>query len=283
MQYHARRRSCLTVPGGTEKMLRKAAGLPADEIILDLEDAVAPDAKVSARQLVVDALRSGLFAGRQVAVRVNALGTPWHGDDLAALSAIDDDRLSLVLPKIESAAEIAAIESRLGPARAIGLQVLVETAAGLLNCASIAAASRHLRSLIVGYADLASSLGRTGEASWLFAQETVLMSARANGLQAIDGPCFDLSPESGRLGRESSVTAAMGFDGKWAIHPAQIEPINAAYTPPDAAIARARGILAALDRAQARGDGAASHDGAMIDEAMRLGALRVLSRTEGDQ
>lgn len=282
MRALTRRRSCLTVPGGSEKMLRKAAGLAADELVLDLEDAVAPDDKVEARRLVVGAVRAGLYAGRRVAIRINAAASPWHSDDIAALAGTAPLDVSLVLPKIESAAELAAVQQRLDAA-GVGyadLQVLVETAMGLARCLEIAGASQRLSALVLGYGDLASSLGRTGVASWSFAQETMLLACRAYGLQAIDGPCFDLHAASGRLAAECATTAAMGFDGKWAIHPSQVATIDAAFTPSEAQVARARGILAALDAASRDRRGAAVFEGAMIDEAMRRGALTVLSKVE---
>jgi citrate lyase subunit beta/citryl-CoA lyase len=274
MRPFARRRSCLTVPGGSEKMLRKAASLGADEIVLDLEDGMAPDAKDAARRMVVEALRGGTFAGRLVAVRINGIGTPWHDADVAALARLKHDGLSMVLPKAASGDDIKRVASTTG----LEVQALIETAAGLARCQEIAAASPSLVSLIIGYGDLASSLGRSESAGWDFAQEAVLLVARVNGLQAIDGPCFDLNAGSTRLKDEAALTAAKGFDGKWAIHPSQIETINVAFTPGEDAVRRARGIIAALDAAQG---GVAMFGGEMIDEAMRGGSLRALDNVEG--
>lgn len=285
MRTHPRRRSCLTVPGGSEKMLRKAIGLPADEIVLDLEDAVAADQKSTARRMVVEALASRSFAGRQVAVRINAVGTPWCHADVIALAAVGQPGLTLVLPKVETVGDLAfadrllsGLEAERPAAEPIGLQILVETATGLANCAGLAGAGQRVQSLIIGYGDLASSLGRSAGPSWTFVQETVLLAARANGLQAIDGPNFSLEPADGTLVRDAAATASLGFDGKWAIHPSQIEPINAAFTPAEAEVRRARGILSALDAAQRAGNGIATFEGTMIDEAMRLGAVRTVSR-----
>ena len=282
MRALTRRRSCLTVPGGSEKMLRKAAVLAADEVLLDLEDAVAPDDKVRARLLVTGAVGAGLYAGRNVAIRINAATSPWQGDDIAALTELRAPDISIVLPKIRSAAELIATQRRLDAAGVAyaDLQVLVETALGLVRCGEIAASSERLSALILGYGDLAASLGRTGEASWTFARETMLLASRAFGVQAIDGPCFDLGPESERHAADCATTAAMGYDGKWAIHPGQVATIDAAFTPSATDLARARGILAALDRAAAHGQGAAEFEGAMIDAAMRRGALNVLSKVQ---
>lgn len=285
MRIHPRRRSCLTVPGGSEKMLRNAIDLAADEIILDLEDAVPPDLKLTARRMVVEAIQSGSFGTRQLAVRINSISTPWCHDDMIALAQLDHPGLTLVLPKIESIGDLAFVDRLLAGleaarprAQPVGLQILIETAAGLANCVAIAAASLRVQSLIIGYGDLASSLGRSA-GSWGFVQQTVLIAARANGLQAIDGPNFSLAPDDGSLARDSAVTAALGFDGKWAIHPAQIDPINNAFTPGESDLHRAHGIIAALDAADLAGEGVATYKGAMIDEAMRLGALRILSKT----
>src|SRR5918912_1143601 len=200
MGHQAARRSCLSVPGSSEKMLAKAPGLGADELVLDLEDAVAVDGKDAARALVVEALASEAFAGRRVAVRVNAPGTPWCHADLVALAGAPAPPLSVVLPKVESAGDLAfadrlldGAERAAGTARPIRVQALIETAAGLARVTEIAGASARLDALILGYADLAASLGRSPAGArdldgWRAAQDAVLVAARAFGLQAIDGP-----------------------------------------------------------------------------------------------
>jgi citrate lyase subunit beta/citryl-CoA lyase len=272
-----RRRSCLTVPGGSPKTIAKAASLPADEIVLDLEDAVPPAGKDEARRLVLAALGGADLAGRRIAVRINARGTPWHADDLAALAQIERPDFSLVVPKVDTPAALQAVDAALGARHPAALQGLIETAAGLAHCVAIAAATPRLEALILGYADLASSLGRDAAAGWSFAQDMLVLAARAGGVDAIDGPAFDLAQSTDTLAEECRRAAAMGFDGKWAIHPRQIEAINAAFTPSAAAVAKARGVLAAL--AAADGETAiAVHDGGMIDEAMRRGAERTLLR-----
>lgn len=281
-----RRRACLVVPGGSEKMLAKAATLAADEIVLDLEDAVAPEAKDRARALVLAALGQPGFAGRQVAVRVNAIGTPWCHRDIIAMAEAGHERLSLVVPKLESAGDLAFLDRLLAgidPNGKIRLQGLIETARGLGGLESLAGASPRLDSLILGYGDLASSLGRSPDGSWQSIQDRVLVAARAHGLQAIDGPHFTLGPQAEPgLIAAASAAAAMGFDGKWAIHPAQVQPITDAFTPAPEVVARARALIARLDAALALGEGVATLDGQMIDEAMRGGAMRVLSFVEAD-
>jgi len=274
----AARRSCLTVPGSSEKMLAKAALLAADEIVLDLEDSVVASAKREARDRVAKLLTGDDWQRRRVAVRVNAIGSPWWEDDVTAVVAARHPQLSLVVPKVESAATLAELDARLGQAP-LGVQALIESAAGLAYAREIAASGRRLEALILGYADLAASLGRAADSTqpWLFAQETLLLAARAHGLQAIDGPFFTIGDAAG-LRRAADTARQLGFDGKWAIHPGQIAAINTAFTPGEAEVNRARALLAALDDAGARGQGAAAFEGGMIDEAMRAAALRTLAR-----
>jgi citrate lyase subunit beta / citryl-CoA lyase len=190
---------------------------------------------------------------------------------------------SLIIPKVERAEHVAAVAGlldRLGDqAAGVRIQALIETAAGLLRVAEIASASPRLEALIVGYLDLAASLGRapglTAPESWLYAQETVLVAARAYGLQAIDGPYLEIRDEPG-LEQRAQHVRALGFDGKWAVHPAQIPIINEVFTPAPEEVARARSVLEALE--QAAGRGAVEFHGAMIDEASRKLALEVIAR-----
>jgi len=260
-------------------MLEKARRIEADEIVIDLEDAVAATMKDEARGIVAAELGKPGWRARGVAVRVNQLDSPWFERDLAALAARDSPPASIVLPKVEGAADLSFAD-RLGPIR---LQALIETARGLARVEEIAAASERLDSLILGYADLAASLGRSRTAAadpgmWLPAQDAVLLAARANGLQAIDGPFLGVEPgepfqASARHARD------LGFDGKWAIHPSQVDPLNEIFTPDAEEVERARAIVAALAAARRDGGrGAVALDGEMIDEALRVGAERVLAR-----
>jgi citrate lyase subunit beta / citryl-CoA lyase len=265
-------------------MLAKTAELNADEIVIDLEDAVAVDAKERARELV-GAFLSGEHALRAtIAIRVNSLATPWGERDVVELVRHAGTRLgSLVVPKVERSEEIAEVEQLLDAqgesGRAVRIQALVETAAGLLHAGEIAAASPRLEALIIGYADLAASLGRAPGSSapghWLHAQETVLIAARAAGLQMIDGPYLEIRDDAG-LRRCAEHVRALGFDGKWAVHPRQLEIINATFTPGAEEMARARAILDALEEADGRG--AVELHGEMIDEASRKLALHVIAR-----
>ena len=279
------RRSSLSVPGSSERMLAKTAALEMDEIVVDLEDSVAPDVKEQARKLVGGFLATErTFAVAVVAVRINPLSGQWGERDVIELVEHVGPRIgSLVIPKVESAEDVLAVDRLLGsvgePASAVGLQALVETAGGLLRAGEIAAASLRLEALILGYADLAASLGRApGPAPperWSHAQETLLVAARAAGIQAIDGPYLEVRDDAG-LRLRAEYARALGFDGKWAVHPRQLGIINVAFTPLDEELARARAILDAL--AGAEGRGAVELDGEMIDEASRKLALQVIAR-----
>jgi len=282
-QAMSRRRACLVVPAAPAAKLAKGATLAADEVVIDLEDAVVPAVKDEARGAVADAL-AGEWAAESVAVRVNAIGSPWCHLDLAALAASGRDALTAVLPKVEHPDDLAFADRLLDGAEAaagrttpVRLLALIETAAGLAAAAELARASERLDGLILGYADLAASLGRTGEQDWRYAQETVLVAARAAGIQAIDGPHLGIRDDDEfRAGVAQART--LGFDGKWAIHPAQLDALREAFTPTDDEIADAREVLAALDRAAADGAGAVADGDRMLDEALALSARRVLAR-----
>ena len=253
---------------------------------MDLEDAVPAGAKDDARRAVAAAL-GGEWAAESVAVRVNAIGSPWCHLDLAALVASEREVLTAVLPKVEHADDLAfadrllaGAEAAAGRATPIRVLALIETAAGLVAAAEIARASERLDGLVLGYADLAASLGRPGAGApehWLFAQERVLVAARAAGIQAIDGPHLATRDDDAfRAGVMHART--LGFDGKWAIHPVQLDTMREAFTPTDEEVTRARDVLDALDRAAAGGAGAVAVGDRMLDEAFALSARNVLAR-----
>jgi citrate lyase subunit beta / citryl-CoA lyase len=250
-------------------MLEKAPSLPADEVIVDLEDAVAPEGKEEARELAVAALR-GERLGRTVAIRVNGRSTPWWEDDLRAASEARPD--VVVLPKVESADDVSAAAELLP--EGIGLEAQIETARGLLEAERIAAAGHGLEALVFGPADLAASLGvpvlSIGAGSSEYALAHVVAAARASGLQALDGPHARLGDD---LGLVLSARRALehGYDGKWVIHPSQIEPVNRIFTPSPAEIERARRILDTTP-------GAARFEGELVDEASRRLAESLLGR-----
>jgi citrate lyase subunit beta/citryl-CoA lyase len=283
------RRSCLSVPGSAPRKLAKARDLGADEVVVDLEDSVAVSMKDEALAAAVEVLRD--WDDRTVAVRVNAPRSQWCHLELAALANLLRQPRSIVVPKVESPGDLAfvdrlldGVEAAAGRSCPLRVQALIETSAGLGSVDEIACSSDRLEALILGYADLAASLGRspTGTAAldlWLPAQEAVLVAARRHGLQAIDGPF--LGTEVDEPFRAAAVRARdLGFDGKWAIHPSQVAALNELFTPSEEELAHARAVLAALQRgAQEDHAGAVALNGEMLDEAMRRSAIRLLARS----
>ena len=270
-------------------MLVKARTLPADEVVIDLEDAVAPAQKESARDATLAALSENDWQARSIAVRVNGADTPWFESDVGALADSAGEVLgSLVVPKVEAAGDLARLDDLLATAdsrrgTSLGVQALIETAAGLARVNEIAMSSPRLEALIIGYADLAASLGRPPSARhdpgrWAFTLDAVLVAARSAGIQAIDGPHLQIDDLEGL---ELAATRArdLGYDGKWALHPSQIDPINQIFTPTPDELGRAEAILAALEEAEGGGGaGAALLDGERVDEASRKLARHVLAR-----
>jgi citrate lyase subunit beta/citryl-CoA lyase len=254
-------------------------------VVIDLEDAVIAAGKDDARAAAVKALEA--WTGPTVAVRVNAPRSRWCHLDVTAVASLARQPLSIVVPKVESAGDLAFIDRLLDGVEAasgrrdpVRVQALIETARGLANVDEIAAASPRLDSLILGYADLAASLGATRELdSWLPAQHATLTAARANDLQAIDGAYLGVAVDAGFIAAARRVRD-LGFDGKWTIHPAQVPSLQELFSPTEEEVSRARAVIDALESAAREGGaGAATLDGEMIDEAIRLQALRVLERT----
>ncbi|WP_300610559.1 CoA ester lyase [Trebonia sp.] len=294
------RRTCLSVPASSERFLARARDLAADEVMLDLEDSVAPGAKDDARALAVRALREGGWQGRLVAVRVNGVTTPWaYRDVIAVVEGAPGAVGSLVLPKVSSPAAVTWLDLLLGQAEqaaglapgGIGIQAQIEDAAGLAAAEAVAAASPRLVSLVFGPADFTASVGMRsltvgGQPEGYpfdahhYPLMRILVAARAVGLQAIDGPYARIQDADG-LRAAAGSAAALGYDGKWVLHPAQIDVVNEAFTPPAADYARAVRILAAYDRAtSADRRGAVMLDGEMIDEASRKIALMIAAKGE---
>jgi citrate lyase subunit beta/citryl-CoA lyase len=288
----------MSVPASSERFLAKARDLAADEVMLDLEDSVAPAAKEAARGLAVAALAAGGWDGRLVAVRINGARSPWAYRDVIAIvegapGAVD----SLVLPKVSAAAQVAwldlllcQVEQAAGvPAGRIRIEAQIEDAAGLAAVEAIAAASGRLVSLVFGPADFMASIGMRsltvggqpagyeGDAHY-YALMRILVAARAAGLQAIDGPYARIHDTEG-LRKAATSAAALGYDGKWVLHPAQVDVVNEAFTPSASDYARAVRILDAYDRAtQVDKTGAVMLDDEMIDEASRKMALMVAAK-----
>jgi citrate lyase subunit beta / citryl-CoA lyase len=252
-------------------MLAKAQTLTADEMIVDLEDAVAPEDKEGARERAVATLQRGRL-GRTTAVRVNARSTPWWEDDLRAAGEVQPD--VVVLPKVESPEDVSAAAELLPDG--IGLEAQIETARGLVEVHRIAAAGDGLEALVFGPADLAASLGvpvlTIGAGASDYALARVVAAARASGLQVLDGPHARLGDD---LGLVLSARRALehGYDGKWVIHPSQIEPVNRIFTPSPAEIDRAKRLLEAARSA-------ARFEGDMVDEATRKLAEALLRRAD---
>ncbi|HVT69623.1 MAG TPA: CoA ester lyase [Trebonia sp.] len=288
----------MSVPASSDRFLAKARELPVDEVMLDLEDSVAPDAKPAARELAVAALKAGGWAGKLVAVRVNGVATPWaYQDVIAVVEGAPGTVDSLILPKVSGPAAVVWLDVLLGqleqaaglePGR-IGIEAQIEDAAGLAAVEAIAAASPRLVSLVFGPADFMASVGMrsltVGGQPEGYAFDAhhyplmrILVAAKAHGLQAIDGPYAKIHDTDG-LKAAATSAAALGYDGKWVLHPAQVDVVNEAFTPDPADYARAERILGAYERATSSDRrGAVMLDGEMIDEASRQLALAIVAK-----
>jgi len=266
------RRSALYMPASNARALEKARGLPADAIILDLEDAVAPDKKDLARDQAVAAIKAGGFGKREIVLRVNGPDTPWCKDDLAAAAAAGPH--AVLLPKPDDAQAIASFTSAMTAAGVPGgtrLWAMIETAKAILNIREIAASAgapgSRLTVLAMGTNDLAKETGArlTGNReAGLYWFSSTITAARAYGLAALDSAYNDFRDGEG-FKRECSQGRDLGFDGKTLIHPDQIAAANEAYAPPDAEVAWARRILAAFDEPANKGKGVINLDGRMVE------------------
>lgn len=274
------RRSVLYMPGANARALDKARTLDADALILDLEDAVAPDAKAQARTQVAAALREGGYGRRECIVRVNALDTPWGLDDVRAIAQAGAD--AVLLPKVESPAQLAALAQALDAAGApadLPLWAMAETPLGFLRLDAIAGGHARLAAIVVGTSDLVKDLHARHTPSrdeTLLARSLAVMAARAHGLAVLDGVHLDLNDDAGlqdacRQGRDQ------GFDGKTLIHPRQIAAANAAFAPTPEELDTARRRLEAWTAAQAEGKGVAVVDGALVENLHAQEAERVLA------
>lgn len=280
------RRSSLYVPGDSEKMLKKAARVPSDMLLFNLEDGVAASKKNEARGNIAGALKAIDYGGRETVVRINGLDSEIGLRDLAAVIPFRPD--GICLPKVEKAAEIqtadvAIRELEIGsgvPEGTVKLHAMIESAAGLLNSPQIAAASHRMSSFIFGSADYAKDLRcQPGEdrLELLFALQMIVTSARSTGMDAIDAPCFNFRNED-LLRREAEQARRMGFDGKSALHPDQLGILNQIFDVTAEEIEWAEKVLAELDEAESRGKALATLDGRLIEDPHRVAALRILSR-----
>ena len=296
----ATRRTVLAVPGSSDRFIAKARGLGVDALFLDLEDAVAPAVKVESRTRIVDALNAGEFAAPLLTVRVNGWESPWtYGDVIEVVTGAGARIDALVLPKAQSAAQVQALDLLLTqvehtaglPIGRIGLEVQIEDAVGLLHVNEIAAASPRLQSLVFGPGDFMASLGMGGlnvgaqpagypADAFHHVLMSILVAARAHGLQAIDGPFVAIRDVDG-FRRSAELSAALGYDGKWVLHPAQVEAGNEVYSPRPADFERALRIQQAYAEATAVAGGAVGAivvDDEMVDEAGVKLAAAIVAR-----
>jgi citrate lyase subunit beta/citryl-CoA lyase len=297
------RRSCLSVPGSSEKMMGKAPNLGADMVFLDLEDAVAPLEKEAARDKVVKAINDLDWGDTVLCVRVNAWDTKWTYRDVIHVVENSSERLDeIMLPKVQSAADVQAldmlltqIEETTGRTSTVGIEPQIETARGLINVEQICAASPRLETIVFGPADFAASTEMpvlTGGVQipeypgdhFHYVFSKILMAGRANGLQVIDGPYLKIR-ELDALREYSMRPRILGYDGKWALHPDQVAVINEVFTPTQEQFDHAIDLLDAYEKATTEG-GAGERKGAvmfgdeMIDEASRKMATKFLVRGE---
>ena len=294
------RRSCLSVPGSSERFLAKGPTVPADMTFLDLEDSVAPIEKEAARSKVVDAIKNLDWGDRVLCVRVNAWDSKWTAYDVIEVVGNAGDRLDeIMLPKVQSAAEVVALDLLLGQVEAhaglpnghIGIEAQIETTRGLINVEEICAASPRLETIIFGPADFAASMEMpvlTGGVQipdypgdhFHYVFSKILMAGRANGLQVIDGPFLKIrDPDAFR--DYCQRTRVLGYDGKWALHPDQVTILNELYSPTQEQFDKAWAILDAYrDATDGQRLGAVMFGEEMIDEASRKMAIKFVTRGE---
>ncbi len=278
------RRCTLSVPGSSSKMISKAATLTVDQVLLDLEDAVALDTKVEARATVIDALNQQRWAAHTVSLRINDVETPWCHDDIIDVVTQAGERLdTIVLTKTKSISDVRFVhlllnqlERKLGLSKRIGIECLIEDVEGLMRVEEIAACSDRIETLIFGVGDYAASqqmqLASVGSTEgyagdlWHYPRFKLTMACRANDIEPIDGPLADFN-DTDTLVLEAKRAQVLGMAGKWAIHPSQADPVQRIFTPSPERIAAARKQHAAYQQAQRDGLGAISVDGVMVDAA----------------
>jgi citrate lyase subunit beta / citryl-CoA lyase len=294
------RRSCLSVPGSSERFLAKGPSVPADMTFLDLEDSVAPLEQEAARAKVVDAIKNLDWGDRVLCVRVNAWDTKWtYGDVIEVVGNAGERLEEVMLPKVQSAAEVVALDLLLNqveinaglPRGHIGIEAQIETARGIINVEEICAASPRLETIILGPVDMSASMEMPSLAGGLQIPEypgdyfhyvfvKILMAGRANGLQVIDGPYVKVRDSEG-FRDFCKRTQILGYDGKWALHPDQVTILNEVFSSTQEEFDRAWDILDAYRQAT-EGDrkGAVMFGDEMIDEASRKVAVKVVARGE---
>jgi citrate lyase subunit beta/citryl-CoA lyase len=268
------------MPGANERALQKAREIPADGLILDLEDAVAPSAKAEARHRVCAAAASSQYGTRVVTIRVNAIATEWHRDDVRAAAQAGPS--AVVVPKVSSAADVHAVEGLLRDAGApehTHIWAMLETPAAIARAGEIAGASERLDVLVMGTNDLAAELYASpgpDRAPLLAALSACVIAARASGRTILDGVYNDVRDLDG-FGGECRQGRAYGFDGKTLIHPSQVDPCNVAFSPSQAEVQHARRVIDAFQEAERAGTGVVTVDGRMIENLHVATARRVLA------
>lgn len=283
------KRSLFAVPASSEKMIEKSKNFKVDQLFLDLEDAVAPEAKSRARQLI-SLLNKEDFQAPVLSIRINAIDTPWFNEDIALLESKAGSWVdSIILPKAHTAKDVEEFSSHLDDIEktfgrtkgSIAIDAQIESAKGLVNCEAIAACER-VSSLNFGPADFMADLGAPAESvtSHEYALMRILVAARAAGIAALDGPTLEVR-EIAKFETSAQIAAAMGFDGKWVLHPDQIEACHRIFTPSQDRFDEAACLLEAYEHFTSTAGGAkgaAIYKGAMIDEASRKMALAVVGR-----
>jgi malyl-CoA/(S)-citramalyl-CoA lyase len=294
-------------PGSRPAIFEKMAGSAADVVNIDLEDSVAPSDKASARANVIAATRDLDWGGKTLSVRINGLDTPWWYRDVVDLLEQGSDRLDLIMiPKVGCAADlyavdalVTAVERAKGRTKPIGFEVIIESAAGISHVQEIAAATPRLQAMSLGAADFAASMGmqttgiggtqadysmlhdgaRYWSDPWHWAQAAIVAACRTHGVLPVDGPFGDFSDDEG-FRAQARRSATLGMVGKWAIHPKQVALANEVFTPSDAAVTEAREILAAMEAAKARGEGATVYKGRLVDIASIKQAEVIVKQSE---
>ncbi|MDA1153913.1 MAG: CoA ester lyase [Proteobacteria bacterium] len=266
-------RSALYIPGSRDRALEKARGLPVDVILFDLEDAVAPDAKIAARDTLFAALAGGGYGPRQRIVRINGLDTQWGRADAAAVAAMDCD--AILLPKVNSTDDVDALAALVPD---MPIWAMMETPQSVLNAANIAAHPR-IAGFVMGTNDLAKDMGSRGRPALMMALQMCLLAAKAAGIVALDGVYNAFQDDDG-LRAECAEGRDLGFDGKTLIHPAQIAIANAAFGPTTDEIALAHRQIAAFAEAAAQGQGVAVVDGKIVENLHIVTAKATLAKAE---
>ncbi len=283
MQAFRPRRSMLYMPGSNARALEKARSLPADALILDLEDAVSPDAKVQARERIVATVSQGGYGYREVIVRVNGLNTPWGRDDVAAIATCGAD--AVLFPKVEAPEQVleavAALDAAGAPAE-LPVWIMAETPRCMLRIDAICAASPRLAGIVMGTSDLAKELRARhtpGRLPFLTSLGLCVLAARAYGLDILDGVHLDLDDEAG-LRAACEQGRDLGFDGKTLIHPKQIDPANEVFAPSQQEMETAEVLIAAWEEARVAGKGVVVVNGKLVENLHVEEAQRVLAVAE---